>query len=115
MDHHLDPQPSEYLSITVCPTADGGIRVYLVGQLDLSVDQQVESALTEARRHGPILLDLSRLDFLDCTGLSLLLRAKRRDPLLSLVAPSAAVRRLATLARADLGLPEEPPRGVTST
>jgi len=92
------PEPSP-LAITLCPRPGGGTLVRLVGDLDIAVVDQVEQALIDARASGPVLVDLSCLDFMDCTGINLFLRARRRDPSLRLTPPSPAIRRLFRLGR----------------
>jgi anti-anti-sigma factor len=86
--------------------------LYLVGRLDAECVHHVESALTDARtRGGQVLVDLSRVEFLDCSGLGLLLRARLRNALLRLTAPSPVVRRVFAMALpvSVLDLWEAPP------
>jgi anti-sigma B factor antagonist len=51
----------------------------LRGELDLASAPEFESALSEAMNAEPcrIIVDLHSLDFMDCTGISLLIRAQQ--------------------------------------
>lgn len=54
---------------------NGRIRLSLTGELDLSTTPLLEDRLTRLRvRKAPVSLDLSRLNFVDSTGLGLLIR-----------------------------------------
>jgi anti-anti-sigma factor len=59
------------------------LRLALVGELDVAVVEQLADRLHELRRGGyTVRLDLSRLDFIDSTGLRELMTAvgdSRRD------------------------------------
>ncbi len=49
--------------------ADGAARVSLIGELDIAVADRVEERLRALREEGrPVRLDLSRLDFIDSSG-----------------------------------------------
>jgi anti-anti-sigma factor len=65
------------------PEDTGGIRLGLVGELDIAgADQLHERLQALAQGGGPVLLDLRRLQFIDSTGLGELVRAvsnARRD------------------------------------
>jgi anti-sigma B factor antagonist len=54
--------------------------IHLIGELDLAGSKQTEEALRQAEESNAeaIVLDIDGLRFIDSTGLSLLLRAKRR-------------------------------------
>ena len=55
------------------------VVVVLDGELDMSTVSIFEEALTEAERcSGTVVLDLSRLSFMDCSGLHSFIRAHRR-------------------------------------
>ena len=60
---------------------DGVVRIRLAGELDLAFESIVERALQEAvsKAQTEIVVDLSGLDFMDSTGLSVLLRAHLRS------------------------------------
>jgi len=52
----------------------GAVRLSLSGALDLAVADSVRSRLHElARAHATVILDLSDLQFIDSTGLQLLI------------------------------------------
>ena len=59
---------------------DGLVHVSLRGELDLSTVGKVDDELQrlEASKTGVVLLDLSRLTFLDSTGLRCVVRADER-------------------------------------
>ena len=84
-------------------------RISLQGELDLSNAPTVELQLNEALLSGdPVLVDLSKLEFIDSTGISLLVMALKRDEaaqLTFLPSETAAVRRLLSLTGLDEKLP----------
>jgi anti-anti-sigma factor len=54
---------------------NGSVRLSLTGELDLGTAPVLEDRLTPLRAtKSPVTLDLSRLDFIDSTGLHLLVR-----------------------------------------
>ncbi len=60
---------------------DGGIQSISVrGELDLSTAPDLERPLEEAleRGEGPILVDLSECQFIDSTGIAMIVRARQR-------------------------------------
>ena len=59
---------------------DGLVRVALKGELDLSTVGKVQDELSKVESGRPplVLLDLSRLTFLDSTGLRCVIRAAER-------------------------------------
>jgi anti-anti-sigma factor len=59
---------------------DGTISLALQGELDLASARQLETRLAEVERESParLVVDLSRLVFIDSTGLRLLLQADAR-------------------------------------
>jgi len=63
--------------------ADGILRVYLIGELDLAAVDHLESCLRRLKQPGVhVRLDLSRLEFIDSSGLRVLITAAvdaRRD------------------------------------
>jgi len=72
------------------------------GELDLATAPELERTLTaQAHHHGPLLLDLRDVSFIDATGVGVLLRAAaaaRRRTDLQLI-PGDAVIRLLELCR----------------
>jgi len=56
--------------------ADGTERVTLTGELDLSASAGLKARLGEVqRRQSRVRLDLSELDFIDCSGIRAILEA----------------------------------------
>ena len=54
---------------------DGSLRLSLTGELDLSSTRVLEDRLARLRAlRTPVRLDLSRLEFIDSTGIHLLIR-----------------------------------------
>jgi anti-anti-sigma factor len=55
---------------------DGALRLALTGELDVAVVEHLSSRLRELRREGyAVRLDLSSLEFVDSSGLRVLVRA----------------------------------------
>lgn len=84
--------------------SDGGARVLTIsGELDLAAASSLEEELDRALTSGArvIVVDLKSLDFIDSTGLSVLVRAHQRAQEsgleLGLVNPGAQVERLLSL------------------
>jgi anti-anti-sigma factor len=81
------------------------LRLSLRGELDLSNAKIVEAALTEAfASDKKILIDLGRLEFLDSTGIALLVNALGRpdaERLSFVPSESSGVRRLLGLTGLD--------------
>ncbi len=83
---------------------DGGLHdapgVAVHGEVDISVAEALEEALDAAIREsvGAFVVDLSDLDFIESTGLQVLLRARgllgREDRALAVVCPHGPVRRV---------------------
>jgi anti-sigma B factor antagonist len=86
---------------------DEGLRLRLAlrGELDLSNAKTAESALSEAfASDKQILVDLGRLEFLDSTGIALLVAALQRhdaERLSFLPSKSSGVRRLLNMTGLD--------------
>jgi anti-sigma B factor antagonist len=83
---------------------DGGVRVILSGDLDLSTAKQAEQAIEEAERGAKlIVIDLRRLSFMDSTGLRVIVsadkRAKRSGRRAVIVQGPSAVRRVFEITR----------------
>ena len=82
-----------------------GATVLIVrGELDVASSPQLAAALNRLDRDsGAVLLDLSRLEFIDVTGLRVLLdaqeRARRAGVALRVVKASRGVRKLIKLTR----------------
>lgn len=85
---------------------DGRVRVRLRGELDLAGAPVVAECLRSLRaRRETVLLDLDELDFIDMSGLRVLLRAaedaSRDGWTLTVTRGSPAVRRLRSLVHVD--------------
>ena len=86
---------------------DGLVRIALRGELDLSTVSKVEDELklVEAESPGVIVLDLSRLSFLDSTGLRCVVtadqRAREAGRRLVLVRGPDPVQRVFTITRLE--------------
>jgi anti-sigma B factor antagonist len=83
-----------------------GRRIVLAvaGEVDVASVDELKAAVEEAEGAQPLELwiDLSRVSFMDSTGLTTLLLAHRRlDDRLSLICPDGTVRRLLELAGVD--------------
>ena len=78
----------------------GAVRIQLIGEVDLEVEDQARAALDEAvdAAEDSLVVDLGGLAFLDSTGLRLLIELKERldghPPALSLVPGNASVQRV---------------------
>ena len=74
--------------------------IVLAGEVDIAVGKQVEAALDAGVRAsaGAFVLDLSELEFLDSSGVSLIMRARallgREERELVLVCPAGPVHRI---------------------
>jgi len=96
-------------SVTVSSDGDSA-TVFLRGELDLSGVDRAREAVEQAEASDATLLvlDLSQLDFIDSTGLEVLLRAARRahnnGRRLIVARPSRYVRRLLELTAIDQSL-----------
>jgi anti-sigma B factor antagonist len=68
-------------ALAVERTATDGVDVLAVeGEIDVASSPRLIAALNEAvtENEGPLVVDLTRVDFMDSTGLALLLNAQRR-------------------------------------
>ena len=75
----ISPQSHEDISIHVHVT--DGLHVFeLAGSLDIATSPSVRAALTETSERGDhrLIVDLTRLEFLDSTGLGALIGARKR-------------------------------------
>jgi anti-sigma B factor antagonist len=74
-----DPTPPEALKIESAQE-DGTYVIRLAGELDLSSADALDAELRKAETGADerILLDVNGLEFIDSTGLQVILRAKRR-------------------------------------
>jgi anti-sigma B factor antagonist len=80
--------------------ADGYELLAVRGEIDIATSPRLIVALNKAvtETTGPVLVDLSAVDFMDSTGLSLLIRAQRRTNRrgrgFAVVCPEGPVRRI---------------------
>lgn len=95
-------------SFTVKAELDGSLQTLLVhGELDQATAPELRTALAEtmADARCAVLVDLSGCEFIDSTGLSLLVEAKRRltgdQRRFGVCCPDADVRRLLELTGID--------------
>lgn len=67
------------MNVQQTPGAAGRVTVAPNGQLDLATAPELAAALGEARRDGitEIVVDLTRVDFLDSAGIRVLVQASR--------------------------------------
>ena len=86
---------------------EGLVRLVLRGELDLSTVSKVEEELRRAEASKPslLVLDLSELNFLDSTGLRLIVttdqRARQDGRRVAVVKGPDAVQRVFTITRLD--------------
>lgn len=106
----MSPAPFE----VVAETLDGGIRTFEVrGELDMNtapeLERQLEDALAESGTS--ILLDLSACEFIDSTGIALIVRAWQRldrgegEGKLVLCSLNHQVRRLLKITGVEASIP----------
>ncbi len=83
-------------SAVVASTSDGAAVIHLVGEIDLSNVDAVRASIepTVFAAHERIVFDLDRLDFLDSSGIALLLWAAAQAHSVELRAPTETVRRI---------------------
>lgn len=80
-------------------------RLVLTGELDLATAPLLEAALARAReRGGDITLDMAGLEFMDSTGIKVIITSARRlegNGSLILRAPGPAIRRVLDLVQIE--------------
>ena len=93
------------MDLTLCVRpCDRGTVVWVGGEVDANAAVPLQDLLLRVMRaHSPwLMLDLSGISFMDCAGVRALLltrqRAELRNGSMSLIAASAAVRRILDLA-----------------
>ena len=113
MSHHLSDPLSPYperFDCTIEPELDG-VRIVPSGPLDMATAPLLEARLAELRDagHRRLIVDLRRLDFIDSTGLRLLLardaEARQDGFRFALIAGPPRVQRLFELTRTLEALP----------
>jgi anti-sigma B factor antagonist len=96
------------LGVAIKSAGDEACVVAVTGELDLNTIPQVESRLFKRlRSHAGVVIDLRRLDFIDSSGIGLLIKAHQADgaPIHTVVASGSQVDRVFTLTRIDRALP----------
>ena len=89
-----------------------GVRVVAVhGELDIATSPRVRELLADAAKDEaqPFVIDLTRCDFIDSTGLATLLHgakpAQNGESRVAVVCPAGDVRRMLELTAIDMSLP----------
>jgi anti-anti-sigma factor len=100
----------ELLAIEIERPGDGLTVVALAGELDLSTIPRLEGQLlSEAKGQGNVVVDLTRLAFIDSSGIGLLIKAHRAREngavLHTVVAPGSQVERVFAIAGIESALP----------
>ena len=69
--------PADYPQFAICESEeDGGTRVTLTGELDLATAPLLRDRLNQSRAdRRDLRLDLSKLGFVDCAGMTALIQA----------------------------------------
>jgi anti-sigma B factor antagonist len=104
------PSPQDTMSLSL--SYDGDVfLIELFGELDLASAPELEQVIAraEATDAREIVVDLSGLEFIDSTGISLLIRTARRSSMdagrLRLLRGTGQVERVMALCRLDGRLP----------
>jgi anti-anti-sigma factor len=95
-------------TVTLSKREDAGTLVLsLAGELDVTNVDQLRAEIDDARqdRRVPLIFDLSKLTFMDSSGLALLLTVARHSGKVTLRDPTPIIRRLIELTGADTVLP----------
>jgi anti-anti-sigma factor len=72
------PTPPPSLQIRQRDDDDGALRVTLLGEIDIAIGAGLAAQLAQLMHAGrPVRLDLSRLRFIDCSGIHALIGALR--------------------------------------
>jgi anti-sigma B factor antagonist len=100
----------QLLSVRVESAGPNASVVSLAGELDLSTIPRIEGQLFEQlRSHPGVVIDLTRLSFIDSSGIGLLIKAFRAvddgGRLHTVIAPGSQVERVFRLAGIDRALP----------
>ena len=100
-------EPSDLFQVTVREVDHSTVALDLAGELDLLTAPLLSEAVDQATANGyrRMVLDLSRLGFMDSTGLSLLVDAQRRMAAkqggVTVVCPLPPVRQILSLTGLD--------------
>jgi anti-sigma B factor antagonist len=100
----------QLLTVRIESSGPNASVVSLAGELDLSTIPTIEGRLFEQlRSHPGVVVDLTRLSFIDSSGIGLLIKAFRavdeRGKLHTVIAPGSQVERVFQLAGIDRALP----------
>jgi anti-sigma B factor antagonist len=92
----VEPAGESIGSATVSHDAAGVPVIKLSGEIDMSNVESLRGAIDPVVEQGPerVDFDLSALDFMDSSGIALLLRVAAKTQSVHLLQPSALVRRL---------------------
>jgi anti-sigma B factor antagonist len=98
--------PLSQFSITQRSTSTGGVCLSISGEMDLATAPRVTEAVRRAiAEHADVLVDLSRLRFIDCAGLRAILSAQadseREGCGFSVIPGDEPVQRVFRLTKAD--------------
>jgi anti-anti-sigma factor len=110
----MSSPPAASVAIEVVATCDRVVRVKVAGELDLASAPGLEELLRrELSAGGQVVLDLSGLEFMDCSGLHAILSATRHarrngGQLKRTAALPKQARRLLELAGAENALAVSP-------
>jgi anti-anti-sigma factor len=90
-----DAPDGEPFSVDVSDEPGGTVVVAVRGELDIATAPELRAALASVDgRASQLVFDLHAVDFMDSSGISVLLAARVGDELIRLRAPSEAVTRL---------------------
>lgn len=104
----LNPPDGDGSDLAVEAAADAGaVTLRVSGQLDVATESVLREAVRQAIDDGAdrLVLDLSQLDFMDSSGLAVLLVAAREVTHFEIRNPTEVVQRLITLAGLAQTLP----------
>jgi anti-sigma B factor antagonist len=87
----------------------GRLYVTVAGEVDLHTAPQLERALSQPARE--LVVDLVDCEFIDSTGLAVLIEARGRVDRLTLIAPGVEVRRILEISGLDQIIPVHGSRG----
>jgi anti-anti-sigma factor len=105
-----ETETSEHLTVEVERSGAHASVVSLAGELDLSTIPTIEPRLLqEIRSRRGVVIDLTRVAFIDSSGIGMLIQAFRESEgsgrLHIVIAPSSQVERVFTIAGVDRVLP----------
>jgi anti-sigma B factor antagonist len=104
-----EPGESQTLTVRIEPVGAAACVVWLAGELDLSTIPRVEKELFEQlRSKDGVVLDLTKVSFIDSSGIALLIQAFRATDaavLNTVIAEGSQVDRVFRVAGIDRALP----------